>query len=91
MIHYNGPLSPRPHRRACGAVSAQAEAKTWHATDCRGCKASMEGLLVTDESGRLRGQILSVSGHHARVAWSDGATHSARRIPLSDLDRLRPR
>lgn len=46
MIHYSGPLSIRPGRVACQAVSPQATTRRWFATDCPRCRETLIDMPV---------------------------------------------
>lgn len=73
MIHYIGKLQRTPGRRACGAVSGQADSRSWHATDCSACQDTLVGLEVRRiGSERAVGTIkdlTAVGVVHPRVRW----------------------
>jgi hypothetical protein len=86
-IHYNGTLSIRPNRRACGAVTAQAEAKTWHATDCAACKKTLVGMVLKGRAGDARAVILGVEGSAVRILIDRPRGHDGDwRITTTELD-----
>lgn len=69
-IHYIGRLAPQSGKRACGAVSGQAESHDLHATDCMGCKAALlETVIVHTEPGSVPATIAEVQSGQVALSW----------------------
>jgi hypothetical protein len=75
MIHYIGKLQAGPEgKRACGAVSGQADSRSWHAVDCGDCKATLVGLQVRwIGTGQAIGNVRSVQGNRVVIFSHAGA------------------
>jgi hypothetical protein len=89
-IHYGGPMSRTPGRVACDAVSPQAVAQEWHATDCDRCKTSLVGLVIERTALDMpdRYKVEAVEPYRLGLAWSDSddALANLDWIALRDLD-----
>jgi hypothetical protein len=94
MIHYIGELQAGPAgKRACNAVSGQADSRHWHAVDCGDCKATLVGLQVRwIGTSQAIGTVRSVQDNRAVVFSYAGVDTSSlyelesswEKVPESD-------
>ena len=84
-IHYIGELQRTPGRRACDAVSGQADARSWHATDCSACLDTLIGLRVrwigTDP---IRGTIAQRHGQRVIVHFGESGADGPNLFELEN-------